>query len=134
MNCITSLNNFDKKISSIVNGKSKHCQGSNHYFDRQHLDDESKCSNEVEYFNLFYNKKASSSRKENIQNQDDWQPHCNHRDFNIKIDILNFEGHQQFDKFVAWLHTIEQIFKLNEVFANQRIKLITTRLKKYASI
>ena len=82
-------------------------QGSNHYFDKEPFDYESMCSNEeVENFNPFYNGKSSSSSEEDIRHQCEQRRHRNHRDFNIKTNILDFEGLLQPNEFVDWLHIV----------------------------
>jgi len=52
----------------------------------------------------------------------------------IEIDILDFEGNLQPDDFLDWLETIERVFEYKEVPEEQKVKIVTTKLKKQASI
>ena len=81
---------------------------------------------------------------------DDTPPHPqgvarrNHRDrrceredrvrFNLKVEIPDFEGMMQPEEFVDWLNTVERIFKYGDAPKNRKVKLITIKLKKHASL
>lgn len=80
-------------------------------------------------FQSMYNRKASSSSIEDTWHQHEWRPHHIHCNFGIKIEIPDFEGHLQPDEIIDWLHTVEWVFKLNEVSDDWCIKL-----NKYASL
>ena len=56
------------------------------------------------------------------------------RDFDVKVDILEFEGRMQPNEFIDWLHIVEQVFDCLEVSEVCRVKLVAIKLRKYASL
>lgn len=47
-----------------------------------------------------------------------------HRNFNIKVNILEFEGRIQLDEFLEWLHTIERVFYYKDVLDKLQVSLL----------
>ena len=56
------------------------------------------------------------------------------RDYDIKVDIPEFEGRIQGDEFIDWLNTVERVFDYKDVSDGQKVKLVAIKLKKHASI
>ncbi|XP_054806284.1 uncharacterized protein LOC129308952 [Prosopis cineraria] len=52
----------------------------------------------------------------------------------IKVDIPEFKGRLQPDKFVDWLQTVERVFEYKEILDVQKVKIVALKLKKLASI
>ena len=52
----------------------------------------------------------------------------------IKVDIPDFEGSLQPDDFLDWLQIVERLFKYTEVPEEQKVKIVSGKLKKRASI
>ena len=52
----------------------------------------------------------------------------------FKVDIPEFEGRLQPDEFVDWLQTVERVFEFKDVPDEQKVKIVTIKLKKHASI
>lgn len=50
------------------------------------------------------------------------------------MEIPDFEGRLQPDKFVDWLQTVERVFKFKDVPEDQKVKIVAVKLKKHASI
>lgn len=95
MNCAASLNNFDKKIKGSINGKSSVDANIVSISITSLIESPLmiKVSAEaVKDFNLFCNKKLSLLSEGDIQHQHEWRPHHNYHDFDIKIDITDFEA------------------------------------------
>ncbi|GKB87773.1 hypothetical protein Tco_0960045 [Tanacetum coccineum] len=44
------------------------------------------------------------------------------REFDIKVDIPEFEGRVQPDEFLDWLHTVERVFNFKEVSDERKVK------------
>jgi len=44
-----------------------------------------------------------------------------------------FKGKLDSDEFLEWLHIVERIYKYKEVPEDKKVKLVTLRLRKYAS-
>lgn len=142
MNYTTSLNNFKKKIGSFVNGRSN----VNANIAKVSITILTECPLMLESISMKkweissrstieYNGTSSSS-KEDIHHHHERRPHRNHHDFSI--DIRDFEGCLQPDKFVDRLYTTEWVFKVNEFLMidvwDRCMKLVAIKLKKYTSI
>jgi len=56
----------------------------------------------------------------------------NFNDF--KVDISEFEGKLDPDDFLEWIQTFESIFDYKEIPEDKKVKLITLKLRKYASL
>ncbi|PWA99283.1 hypothetical protein CTI12_AA010070 [Artemisia annua] len=56
------------------------------------------------------------------------------REFDIKVDIPEFEGRMQPDEFLDWLHTVKRVFDFKEVSDERIVKLVALKLRKYASL
>jgi Retrotransposon gag protein len=52
----------------------------------------------------------------------------------VKIDIPVFEGKSHPDEFIDWLHTVERVFDVKNMFDKQKVKLVAIKLRKHASI
>jgi len=52
----------------------------------------------------------------------------------FKVEIPEFDGEFNPEEFLEWLHTVERIFKYQEVPENKKMKLVALRLTKYASL
>ncbi|GKV26633.1 hypothetical protein SLEP1_g35898 [Rubroshorea leprosula] len=107
----------------------------------QHLQDEPHeleeyTDNENPFHHLRDNESSSST--ERVRRRRPQRPQQNvapkSTNLGIKIDIPDFEGRLQLDEFINWLHTIERVFKLKDILDNKRVKLVTIKLKKHASI
>ena len=57
---------------------------------------------------------------------------ANSNDF--KVEIPEFEGKLDPERFLDWLHAVECIFKYEDVPNSKKVKLVALRLKKYASL
>lgn len=55
-------------------------------------------------------------------------------DINLKVDILEFEGHIKSDEFIDWINSIKWIFDYKEVPNDCKVKIVAIKLKKHASI
>lgn len=56
------------------------------------------------------------------------------RDYDIKVDIREFEGRIKADEFIDWLNPVERIFDYKDVPEHFKVKLVAIKLKKHASI
>jgi hypothetical protein len=57
------------------------------------------------------------------------------RDDEFKVDLPTFEGKFDPDIFTEWLLTVDRIFDLRDNMTDdQRIKLVATKLRSYASL
>lgn len=56
------------------------------------------------------------------------------REFDIKVDILEFEGRMHSDEFIDWLHMVEQIFEYKDIPVHHNVKIVVIKLKKNTSI
>jgi hypothetical protein len=61
-------------------------------------------------------------------------PRRSARSDDIRVEIPDFEGKLQPDEFVDWLQTVERVFEYKEVPEEKKVKIITVKLKKHASI
>ena len=52
--------------------------------------------------------------------------------FDMKVDILDFEGKMQLDDFIDWLTTVERIFDFKDVLENRKVKVVAIKLRKHA--
>ncbi|KAL9275453.1 hypothetical protein AKJ16_DCAP13225 [Drosera capensis] len=52
----------------------------------------------------------------------------------MKIEIPEFEGKAHPDEFIDWMHTVERVFDLRNMTEDQKVKVVTIKLRKYASI
>ncbi|KEH43904.1 hypothetical protein MTR_1g105095 [Medicago truncatula] len=52
----------------------------------------------------------------------------------MKVDIPDFEGKLQPNKFVDWLQTIEHVFDYKEIPEEQKVKIVAVKLKKHGLI
>ncbi|CAB4291989.1 unnamed protein product [Prunus armeniaca] len=55
------------------------------------------------------------------------------RNFDMKVDLPEFEGKMQPDDFVDWLNTVERIFDYKEVPDEKKVKIVAIKLKRNAS-
>jgi len=51
-----------------------------------------------------------------------------------KVDIPKFEGQLVPDLFLDWLRTVERVFDYKDIPEDKRVKLVASKLRKYASI
>ena len=51
------------------------------------------------------------------------------RDFDVKVEILEFECRMQPNEFIDWLHIVEQVFDCLEVSEVCRVKLVAIKLR-----
>ncbi|KAK0597158.1 hypothetical protein LWI29_022317 [Acer saccharum] len=54
--------------------------------------------------------------------------------FDVKVDIPEFEGKMQPEEFIDWLNTVERVFDYKDVPEDRKVKLVAIKLKKHASI
>jgi len=57
---------------------------------------------------------------------------ANTNDFKVKVP--KFEGKLDPEEFLDWLHTIERVFEYKDVPVDKKVKLVASRLRKYASL
>ncbi|CAB4263480.1 unnamed protein product [Prunus armeniaca] len=55
------------------------------------------------------------------------------RNFDMKVDLPEFERKMQPDDFVDWLNTVERIFDYKEVSDEKKVKIVAIKLKSNAS-
>ncbi|KAL5844043.1 hypothetical protein ACOSQ3_010074 [Xanthoceras sorbifolium] len=51
--------------------------------------------------------------------------------FNTKVEIPEFVGKLQPDKFVEWLNTVDRIFDYQDASENKKVKLVAIKLRKH---
>lgn len=51
----------------------------------------------------------------------------------MRIDILEFHGSIQLEKFQDWLNFVEKVLEFKDVPLNKRVSLVATRLRGRAS-
>ena len=51
------------------------------------------------------------------------------RDFKIKIDFPQLDGHLHIKDFLDWLHTVENFFDYSEVAEEEQVKIDAYKLK-----
>ena len=51
-----------------------------------------------------------------------------------KVDIPQFEGQLDPDLFLDWLRTVKRVFDYKDIPNEKKVKLVTLKLRKYASI
>jgi len=61
----------------------------------------------------------------------EWCPPAKSNDF--RVNILEFEGKLDLDKFLGWLRTVKRIL-YKDVPKDNKVKLMALRLRKYASL
>ncbi|GKV33822.1 hypothetical protein SLEP1_g42272 [Rubroshorea leprosula] len=86
------------------------------------------------FHNLRDNESSSSTKKVRRRRRPQQNAAPKSTDLGIKIDIPDFEGRLQPDKFIDWLHTVERVFELKDIPDDKRVKLVAIKLKKHASI
>ena len=47
---------------------------------------------------------------------------------------LNLKSQLDLDHFLDWLQTVERVFEYKEISDDKKVKLVTLKLRKYASI
>jgi len=57
---------------------------------------------------------------------------ANTNDF--KVQILKLKGKLDLEEFLDWLHTFERGFDYKDIPEDKMVKLVTSRLRKYASL
>ncbi|XP_039140401.1 uncharacterized protein LOC120277608 [Dioscorea cayenensis subsp. rotundata] len=82
--------------------------------------------------NPFYS--SSSSREGSGPSNRHQTRAVRRQEFDIKVDIPEFEGRMQPDEFVDWLHTVERVFDFKDVCDDRKVKLATLKLRKYAGL
>ncbi|KAI5327722.1 hypothetical protein L3X38_027118 [Prunus dulcis] len=55
------------------------------------------------------------------------------RNFDMKVDLPEFEGTIQPDDFVDWLNTFEHIFDYKEMLDEKKVKIVAIKLRRSAS-
>lgn len=55
------------------------------------------------------------------------------RDFKIKIDFPQLDGHLHIKDFLDWLHTVENFFEYSEVAEEEQVKIDAYKLKGHTS-
>ncbi|PKI58108.1 hypothetical protein CRG98_021487 [Punica granatum] len=55
-------------------------------------------------------------------------------DYGVKVDIPNFEGQMHPEDFIDWLATVERVFDFKNISEEKKVKLVTIKLKKHASV
>nr|GEV90545.1 reverse transcriptase domain-containing protein [Tanacetum cinerariifolium] len=94
------------------------------------MDRNSQGSEGEESENSFFGRDGSSS------NEQPNQPRRNHSEDNsrwelrMRVNILDFDGDTlNFEGFIVWLVTVEEVFEFKEVLKNKRVSLIATKLR-----
>ncbi|PWA72114.1 hypothetical protein CTI12_AA275430 [Artemisia annua] len=88
-------------------------------------------SNNVEENPFFHSSSSEEVEDYNYQNRG---RRNQFREFDIKVNIPEFEGRMQPDEFLDWLHTVERVFDFKEVSDERKVKLVALKLRKYASL
>ncbi|VFQ83905.1 unnamed protein product [Cuscuta campestris] len=52
----------------------------------------------------------------------------------FKVDIPTFEGRNDPDEFLEWLETVEHVFDFKEVSDEKKVKIVSLKFRKYASM
>jgi len=79
------------------------------------------------------NNSVSSSTKDEplIRTRRERRPQANSDNF--RVEIPEFEGKLDPDKFLEWTNMVKRIFEYKEVLKDKKVKLVALRLRKYAS-
>ncbi|XP_039118780.1 uncharacterized protein LOC120254819 [Dioscorea cayenensis subsp. rotundata] len=82
--------------------------------------------------NPFYS--SSSSREGNSPSNCHQTRAVRRQEFDVKVDIPEFEGRMQPDEFVDCLHTVERVFDFKDVSDDRKVKLAALKLRKYVGL
>ena len=74
-----------------------------------------------------------SSDQEAFSQRPNWRDRGIQYNYDVKGDILEFEGKHHPDDFIDWLNTEEIIFHFRDILDQHKLKLIVIKLKRYAS-
>ena len=95
--------------------------------------EDERSSGSAEGENPFHQDPSQSSGSEDAPPRHPRRIQNRRPDFDIKVDIPDFEGRSQPDEFIDWLHTVERIFDLKDVAEHRRVKIAAVKLRKRAS-
>lgn len=99
--------------------------------ERDHSEDNSSSSDEDE--NLFVDGHTNASTDMNFHLQRSSGHHFS-RDYDVKVDIPEFEKKINVEELSDWLHTVDRGFEYKDVPENRNVKLVAIKLKRHASI
>ncbi|GKV43369.1 hypothetical protein SLEP1_g50669 [Rubroshorea leprosula] len=121
------IQRLQERLKAFEGQQAQHSQDEPH-------ESEEDTDNENPFHHLRDNESSSSTRKVHRRQRPQQNAAPKSTDLGIKIDIPDFEGRFQPDEFIDWLHTVERVFELKDILDDKRVKLITIKLKKHASI
>ena len=52
----------------------------------------------------------------------------------FKVEVMRFEAQLNLDDFIEWMNTFEKAFECKDISNDKKVKLITWKLCRYASI